>query len=377
MAVSLEIISTMEKTRKILRKSQEFHFQNGKSISQFELAYDTYGKLNKAMSNCILVCHAFSGSHHAAGKFDNDEKNGWWDEFIGDGKTIDTNKYFVVSVNNFGSCFGSSGPKSICPETKKPYGIDFPDVTVLDWVKSQKILMDELKIPHWEMVAGGSLGGMQALQWAISYPDIVKKACVIAATAQSSPQNIALNEVAREMIKKDENFHDGNYFEKNAIPKVGLMTARMLGHITYLSENNMQKRFGRKKQNPESKVETDVIYEIENYLRYKGDKFSEIFDANTYILMTKAMDEFNICGDNENDFQLILKKIKAKLLIISFESDWLFPSWHSKFIQKNAMKVGISSSYIELEGSYGHDSFLFASDEYCNIVENFLNFNDG
>jgi homoserine O-acetyltransferase len=247
---------------------------------------------------------------------------------------------------------------------------------VSDWVETQKLLADHFDIDCWEMVAGGSLGGMQALQWAVSYPSRIKKAAIIAASSKISTQNIALNEVAREIIKKDENFHNGDYLSKGASPKKGLKAARMLGHITYLSESNMSKRFGRKLQDPENKMDADVNYEVENYLQYKGEQFAKTFDANSYILMTKAMDSFDPAKDFDDDLMACLQNAQAKLLIASFDSDWLFPKEYGLDIQMSAIKAGINSTYIELEGDYGHDSFLFHSDRYSAALKNFLNSNE-
>ena len=350
--------------------------QSGDVLPGFELMTETYGELNSDKSNAVLVCHAFSGNHHAAGIKDGENKSGWWDEVIGDGKTIDTKKYFVVSLNNLGGCHGSSGPTSIAAESGQPYGASFPEVSVSDWVETQKLLADHLGIDCWEMVAGGSLGGMQALQWAVSYPSRIKKAAIIAASSKISTQNIALNEVAREIIKKDENFHNGDYLAKGESPKKGLKAARMLGHITYLSESNMSKRFGRKLQDPENKMDADVNYEVENYLQYKGEQFAKTFDANSYILMTKAMDSFDPAKGFDNDLVACLQNVQAKLLIASFDSDWLFPKEYGLEIQMSAIKAGINSTYIELEGDYGHDSFLFHSDRYAAALKNFLNSNE-
>ena len=350
--------------------------QSGDVLPGFELMTETYGELNSDKSNAVLVCHAFSGNHHAAGIKDGEKKSGWWDEIIGDGKTIDTKKYFVVSLNNLGGCHGSSGPTSIAAESGQPYGASFPEVSVSDWVETQKLLADHLGIDCWEMVAGGSLGGMQALQWAVSYPSRIKKAAIIAASSKISTQNIALNEVAREIIKKDENFHNGDYLSKGESPKKGLKAARMLGHITYLSESNMSKRFGRKLQDPENKMDADVNYEVENYLQYKGEQFAKTFDANSYILMTKAMDSFDPAKDFDDDLMTCLQNAQAKLLIASFDSDWLFPKEYGLDIQMSAIKAGINSTYIELEGDYGHDSFLFHSDRYSTALKNFLNSNE-
>ena len=349
--------------------------QSGEILTRFELMTETYGELNSEKTNAVLVCHAFSGNHNAAGIKDGEKKPGWWDEIIGDGKTIDTTKFFVVSLNNIGGCHGSTGPTTIANESGQPYGADFPEVSVSDWVETQKLLADHLGINCWEMVAGGSLGGMQALQWAISYPDRIKKAAIIAASSKISTQNIALNEVAREIIKKDENFYNGDYLARGESPKKGLKAARMLGHITYLSESNMSKRFGRKLQDPENKIDADINYEVENYLQYKGEQFAKTFDANSYILMTKAMDSFDPAKDFGNDLVSCLQNIQAKLLIASFDSDWLFPKEYGLDIQMSAIKAGIDSTYIELDGDYGHDSFLFYKDQYASALKNFLNSN--
>ena len=349
--------------------------QSGEILTGFELMTETYGELNSEKTNAVLVCHAFSGNHNAAGIKDGEKKPGWWDEIIGDGKTIDTTKFFVVSLNNIGGCHGSTGPTTIAAESGQPYGADFPEVSVSDWVETQKLLADHFGINCWEMVAGGSLGGMQALQWAISYPDRIKKAAIIAASSKISTQNIALNEVAREIIKKDENFYNGDYLARGESPKKGLKAARMLGHITYLSESNMSKRFGRKLQDPENKIDADINYEVENYLQYKGEQFAKTFDANSYILMTKAMDSFDPAKDFGNDLVSCLQNIQAKLLIASFDSDWLFPKEYGLDIQMSAIKAGIDSTYIELDGDYGHDSFLFYKDQYASALKNFLNSN--
>ena len=347
--------------------------QSGEILTGFELMTETYGELNSEKTNAVLVCHAFSGNHNAAGIKDGEKKPGWWDEIIGDGKTIDTTKFFVVSLNNIGGCHGSTGPTTIANESSQPFGADFPEVSVSDWVETQKLLADHLGINCWEMVAGGSLGGMQALQWAISYPDRIKKAAIIAASSKISTQNIALNEVAREIIKKDENFYNGDYLARGESPKKGLKAARMLGHITYLSESNMSKRFGRKLQDPENKIDADINYEVENYLQYKGEQFAKTFDANSYILMTKAMDSFDPAKYFGNDLVSCLQNIQAKLLIASFDSDWLFPKEYGLDLQMSAIKAGINSAYIELDGDYGHDSFLFYSDQYAAALKNFLN----
>ena len=365
----------MKTVSKKISFGESLILKSGQILSGFELMTETYGELNSEKTNAVLVCHAFSGNHHAAGAHDGEVKPGWWDEMIGDGKTIDTTKFFVVSLNNIGGCHGSSGPTTIEPESGKPYGANFPEMSVSDWVETQKLLADHYGINSWEMVAGGSLGGMQALQWAISYPDRIKRAAIIAASSKISTQNIALNEVAREIIKKDEHFYNGDYLAKGESPMKGLKAARMLGHITYLSESNMSKRFGRKLQDPQNKLAADINYEVENYLQYKGEQFSKTFDANSYILMTKAMDSFDPAKDFDNDLVKCLQSIQAKLLIASFDSDWLFPKEYGLDIQMSAIKAGIDSTYIELDGDYGHDSFLFYSDQYAAALKNFLNSN--
>ena len=342
---------------------------SGDRLEKFELMIETYGELNESGSNAILLCHAFSGNHHAAGK-NKESEIGWWDEIVGPNKAIDTDKYYVVCCNNLGGCGGSSGPTTINPSSEKPYGKNFPQISVKDWVNSQKMLMDKIGVPYWHLVAGGSLGGMQALEWAISYPNDIKKAGIFAAASNSSTQNIALNEVARESIRKDQNFHDGDYLEHNVIPKSGLKTARMLGHITYLSEELMDSRFGRRFQDEDSKVDQEVDFEVENYLQYKGEKFSESFDANSYILMTKAMDGY-VAGQDIG-LRDAMKNVKSQLLIVGFYSDWLYPPERGKEIQMAAMDNNINSSYIVLEGAHGHDSFLFSSEEYSKVIRKFI-----
>ena len=353
----------------LIHFSEALQLECGETLDSFDLKIESYGELNESKSNAILVCHAFSGNHHVAGE--NKELGiGWWDQIVGPKKAIDTDKYYVVCCNNLGGCAGSSGPTSINKKTGKVFGKDFPQVSVSDWVNSQKILMDKLKISSWHFVVGGSLGGMQALQWSIAYPNHIKKAGIFAAAAKSSTQNIAMNEVARESIRKDKNFYDGNYYDKNVTPKSGLKTARMLGHITYLSEELMDSRFGRKFQDEDSKVDEDVNFEVENYLQYKGSKFSELFDANTYILMTKAMDEYD--AGNSKGLDQALRNIKSELLIIGFYSDWLYPYQRGKEIQIAAMNNNIKSSFLVFNGENGHDSFLFSSKEYSNAIEKFI-----
>jgi len=353
----------------LINFSDGISLESGGKLDSFDLMVESYGELNESRSNAILLCHAFSGNHHASGE-DKELGTGWWDQLVGPKKAIDTEKYYVVCCNNLGGCAGSSGPTTLNPATKKSFGVDFPQVTVVDWVNSQKMLMDKLDIPYWHLVAGGSLGGMQALQWSIAYPEKVKKAGIFAAAAKSSTQNIAMNEVARESIRKDVNFHEGNYYDHNVTPKNGIKTARMLGHITYLSEELMDSRFGRKFQDEASKVDQDVDFEVENYLQYKGQKFSEFFDANSYILMTKAMDEYD--AGKDMGLEEVMKKIKAELLIVGFQSDWLYPAERGKEIQIAGMNNNIKSSFVVFDGEHGHDSFLFDSQEYSNVIEKFI-----
>ena len=362
----------MKTKTELIKFNQGLDLESGARLNSFDLMVETYGELNEDKDNAILVCHAFSGNHHAAGKSSDSEALGWWNEIIGSGKAIDTDKFFVVCSNNLGGCSGSSGPLSVNPESGKLYGKDFPLVTVTDWVNSQKLLCDHLGISKWHMVAGGSLGGMQALQWSISYPNKVKKAGVFATATKSSTQNIAMNEVGREAIRKDKNFMDGDYLNHNVKPKNGLKTARMLGHITYSSEDIMDQKFGRKFQDIKSKIEGTVDYEVENYLQYKGEKFSDTFDANSYILMTKAMDGYDASFSSNGSLEEVMKRIKAKLLVVGFDSDWLYPPKRSKEIQLAAMNVDVQCSCVILKGEQGHDSFLFASDRYVKIIKGFL-----
>ena len=360
----------MKSKSELIKFKEGISLESGGNLSSFELMIETYGDLNDSKTNAVLVCHAFSGNHHVAGKNSKGEI-GWWDEIVGPNKAIDTNKYFVVCCNNLGGCSGSSGPTSTNPKTGKVYGKDFPIVSVKDWVNSQNMLTERLGIPRWLFVVGGSLGGMQALEWSIAYPEKILKAGIFAAAAKSSTQNIAMNEVGRESIRKDPNFNNGDYIELGVKPKNGLKTARMLGHITYLSEENMDLRFGRKFQDSDSKVDGKVDFEVENYLQYKGEKFTENFDANSYILMTKAMDGYD-ASKNFKNLDEALSSVSSELLIVGFDSDWLYPPERGKEIQLAAMNNNIKSSYITLDGRQGHDSFLFASEKYEEIIQEFV-----
>ena len=344
----------------------------GISLDDYEIVYETYGVLNKEKSNAILICHALSGNHHVAGYYENEKKPGWWDNMIGPDKPIDTNKFFVVSLNNLGGCHGSTGPVTINPKTKKYFGSSFPIITVDDWVNSQKILMEKLKIPFWQIVVGGSLGGMQSFQWSIQYPDLIKNSIVIAAATKLTAQNIAFNEVARQAIMKDPNWNDGNYLEKNLVPSQGLALARMLGHITYLSDQSLGEKFGRDLKKTKLSFDFSVEFEIESYLRYQGEKFVSGFDANTYLLMTKALDYYDPVKDYGKDLFKNLTRSNCKFLIISFTSDWRFPPNRSKELVKLLLHSKKDVSYSEIKSEGGHDAFLMENKDYFDVMTSFL-----
>jgi len=345
----------------------------GQTLPRFELVYETYGKLNAKRDNALLFCHALSGDHHAAGYHSmEDRKPGWWDNYIGPGKAFDTNKFFVVCPNNLGGCKGSTGPNTINPETSKFYGPDFPLFTVKDWVNSQKQLMDSIGINQWAAVVGGSLGGMQVLQWAIDFPDKLRHALVIAAAPRLSAQNIGFNEVARQAILSDPEFHGGHYYEHSVVPRRGLMLARMLGHITYLSDDAMRAQFGRDLQTGRLSYDFDVQFQVESYLRYQGSSFVERFDANTYLLMTKALDYFDPAADFENGLPEALSQTEAKFLVISFTSDWRFAPTRSKEIVKALTDAQRQVSYAEVESSEGHDAFLLPNSYYTDILNAYM-----
>lgn len=338
----------------------------GRSLANYDIIYETYGKLNAAASNAVLICHALSGDHHAAGYHSmEDRKPGWWNACIGPGKPIDTNHLFVVSLNNLGGCKGSTGPASINPETGREYGADFPIVTVRDWVNSQKVLMDALGIPQWAAVIGGSLGGMQALQWAMQYPDALRHCIVIAAAPKLSTQNIAFNEVARQAIMSDPDFHKGRYYDHQTIPRRGLMLARMLGHITYLSDEAMRAKFGRELKEGKLNFGFDAAeFQVESYLHYQGKSFVERFDANTYLLMTKALDYFDPASEHGDDLSQALALAKAKFLLISFTSDWRFSTARSREIAAALLEARKTVSYLEIQATQGHDAFLMPIPQY-------------
>jgi homoserine O-acetyltransferase/O-succinyltransferase len=360
-------------TAKTLAITQPIDLDCGRSLPSYDLVYETYGELNADKSNSVLICHALSGDHHAAGYHDMDDKKpGWWDTAIGPGKAIDTNFFFVVSVNNLGSCKGSTGPTSINPDTGEIYGPDFPIVTVSDWVRSQAVLADHLNIEQWAAVVGGSLGGMQALQWAISLPDRLRHVLVIAAAPKLSAQNIAFNEVARTAIKSDPDFHDGHYAKHDTLPRHGLGLARMLGHITYLSDEAMGEKFGRDLRSGTINYGYDVDFEIESYLRYQSSSFVERFDANTYLLMTKALDYFDPAKEFDDDLTATMSKITAKSLVVSFTSDWRFSPKRSHEIVNALLDAGKQVSYAEIDAHQGHDAFLMPISRYIEIIQTYM-----
>jgi len=347
--------------------------QNGETLDEYKLTYETYGTLNKKKDNAILVCHALSGDHHLAGRYSKKDKYpGWWDTLIGPNKSLNTNKFFVIGVNNLGGCSGSTGPKTINKKTKVPWGAKFPIVTVEDWVNSQNALLDNLGITQLAGVVGGSLGGMQALQWAIQFPNKIKHAIVIAAAPNLTAQNIAFNEVARQSIITDPDFNKGNYYQTPTKPKRGLRIARMLGHITYLSDDVMGAKFGRKLTNKKIGYNLKTEFEIESYLNYQGDKFAKEFDANTYLRMTKALDYFDPGNGKTKQLSKVFKKIKAKFLVISFSSDWRFTSERSKNIVKSLLDNNVEVSYAEIAAASGHDAFLMSDPKYHAILETYF-----
>ncbi|MDQ7074628.1 MAG: homoserine O-acetyltransferase [Gammaproteobacteria bacterium] len=345
----------------------------GKELPQYDLIYESYGQLNERKSNAILICHALSGDHHAAGYHRlGDKKPGWWESAIGPGKAINTEHFFVVAVNNLGGCKGSTGPSSLNPETGKHYGPDFPIVTVRDWVNSQQRFMRYLGIDVWAAVIGGSLGGMQVLQWSMDYPEQIKNAVVIAAAPKLSAQNIAFNEVARQAIISDPDFYAGRYYEHDAKPRRGVMLARMLGHITYLSDDAMRAKFGRELRSGKINYGFDVEFQVESYLRYQGRSFVDRFDANTYLLMTKALDYFDPAAEHGDSFAAALKPATAQFLVLSFTSDWRFAPSRSQEIVQALVEAGKSVSYATITANHGHDAFLMPIPDYLTILSAYL-----
>uniref|UniRef100_UPI004048E9A2 homoserine O-succinyltransferase MetX n=1 Tax=Limnohabitans sp. TaxID=1907725 RepID=UPI004048E9A2 len=354
--------------------------QSGASLRGYSLSYETYGTLNADKTNAVLVCHALNASHHVAGVYADQPKNlGWWDNMIGPGKSLDTDRFFVIGVNNLGSCFGSTGPMHTNPDTGRVYGADFPVVTVEDWVIAQARLLDALGIQQLAAVMGGSLGGMQALSWTLQYPERVKHAVVVASAPNLNAENIAFNEVARRAIVTDPDFNDGHFYSKGVVPKRGLRIARMIGHITYLSDDVMNEKFGRELReavthNPTGyKYSTqEVEFQIESYLRYQGDKFSEYFDANTYLLITRALDYFDPARAFGGDLSKALARASCKFLLISFSTDWRFSPARSREMVKALLDNRRDVSYAEIDAPHGHDAFLLDDARYMNVVRSYF-----
>jgi len=361
-------------------KPETLHFaeplslQSGANIANYNLVVETYGKLNAKKDNAVLICHALNASHHVAGiSADNPENIGWWDNMVGPGKPVDTNKFFVIGVNNLGSCFGSTGPMSINPATGKPYGASFPVVTVEDWVNAQARVADHFQIQKFAAVMGGSLGGMQAMAWSMMYPNRVANCIVVASTPKLSAQNIAFNEVARSAILSDPDFHGGDYYAHNVKPRRGLRVARMIGHITYLSDDDMAEKFGRELRRAEGDSDEynfsfDVEFEVESYLRYQGEKFADYFDANTYLLITRALDYFDPAKAYANNLSLAMKDVVAKFLVVSFTTDWRFAPDRSREIVKALLDNKLDVSYGEIDAPHGHDAFLLEDPRYHGLV---------
>ncbi len=354
--------------------AEPLRLQSGAQLADYTLVYETYGTLNADKSNAVLVCHALNASHHVAGVYADDPKKvGWWDNMVGPGKPLDTDRFFVIGVNNLGSCFGSTGPMHTNPATGKPYGAAFPVVTVEDWVAAQARLADNLGIAQFAAVMGGSLGGMQALAWSIMYPSRLRHCVVIASTPKLTAQNIAFNDVARQAILSDPDYRGGDFYEYGVVPKNGLRVARMVGHITYLSDDDMAEKFGRKLRNATEnsngyKFDFGIDFEIESYLRYQGDKFSEYFDANTYLLITKALDYFDPARSCDGDLTRALADTEAEFFIASFTTDWRFSPERSREIVQALVCNRRKVSYAEIDAPHGHDAFLLEDPRYMNMV---------
>ncbi|MEO0442861.1 MAG: homoserine O-acetyltransferase [Pseudomonadota bacterium] len=356
---------------------QPLALANGRTLPGFELVYETYGELNSDNSNAVLICHALSGHHHAAGKHSaEDKKPGWWDNYIGPGKAIDTDHFYVVSMNNIGGCHGSTGPLSINPNTQRPWGADFPTLRVRDWVETQKQLAGVLGIEQWAAVIGGSLGGMQAMRWALEYPERLRHCVVIASAMKLTAQNIAFNETARQAIMADPDFLNGNYLDKHTIPRQGLSVARMIGHITYLSGDGMGQKFGRELRSGsfQQGVDEPLEFEIESYLRYQGANFSHSFDANSYILMTRALDYFDLAREYDDDPVAAFSHAQCRFLVISFTTDWRFSPARSREIVNALLHAKKTVSYAEIASTHGHDAFLITNERYHKAFAGYMNY---
>jgi len=362
-------------TPQVLNFATPLKLQSGASITDYNLVVETYGQLNAQKSNAILICHALNASHHVAGISASDPNDvGWWDNMVGPGKPVDTNQFFVIGVNNLGSCFGSTGPMSVNPSTGKPYGASFPVVTVEDWVNAQARVADHFQIEKFAAVMGGSLGGMQAMAWSMMYPDRIGHCIVIASTPKLSAQNIAFNEVSRSAILSDPDFHGGDYYAHDVKPRRGLGVARMIGHITYLSDDDMAEKFGRELRradgaSDEYNFNFDVEFEVESYLRYQGEKFADYFDANTYLLITRALDYFDPAKPFANNLSAAMKNITAKFLVVSFTTDWRFAPERSREIVKALLDNKLDVTYGEIDAPHGHDAFLLEDPRYHNLVK--------
>lgn len=359
-----------------LRFDEPLPLLSGQSLASYELAVETYGTLNATRSNAVLICHALNASHHVAGQAaDSPSDVGWWDNMVGPGKPVDTNVFFVIGVNNLGSCFGSTGPASINPETGKPWGAAFPVLTVEDWVQAQARVADHFGIERFAAVMGGSLGGMQALSWAITLPERVAHCVVIASTPRLSAQNIGFNEVARRAIITDPDFHGGDYYAQETVPRRGLSVARMIGHITYLSDDDMAEKFGRAQREPAAngayRYGYDVEFEVESYLRYQGEKFTRYFDANTYLLITRALDYFDPARKTGGDLARALAPAQADFLLVSFTTDWRFPPERSREIVRALLKNSSPVTYAEIDAPHGHDAFLLDDARYHAVVRGY------
>jgi homoserine O-acetyltransferase len=348
---------------------EEVSLELGEKLGPVTLAYETYGVLNQEKSNAVLVLHALSGDAHAAGLSKSEDVEGWWDNLIGPGKGIDTEKYFVISSNVLGGCRGSTGPSAINPKTGKPYGTDFPLITVGDMVQAQTYLIKHLGISELLAVIGGSMGGMQVLQWMVSYPDKIRAAIPIATTMKHTPQQIAFNEVGRQAVMADPNWKNGEYYG-TSVPAKGLAVARMIGHITYMSDASMAEKFGRRTQTEKAPFKFSADFEVEGYLRYRGDTFVKRFDANSYLYITKALDLFNVL--NEHRISDVFSGLNAKVFVISFKSDWLYPTYQAQEIVKACKLAGVDASYCEINSSYGHDAFLLETEQENLLIGDFL-----
>lgn len=371
-AVSIGLVQTKQF---VFAQEEPFTLESGATLSPITLAYETYGRLNAEKSNAILICHALTGSAHAAGYHTavGDQTEGWWDDCIGPGKAFDTDRFFVICSNVLGSCYGSSGPPSLNPATGQPYGLGFPVVTVGDMVRAQVHLIDYLGIARLLCVAGGSMGGMQVLEWAANHPTRLKAAIPIATTAQHSPMLIALSEVGRQAIYADPYWNQGNYYQTETKPDVGLALARMIGHITYLSDESMQEKFGRRLRGQEQYgYQFQTEFEVESYLHYNGSKFTERFDANSYLYVTKAMDYFDLTGETGSLAAAFHAAEAIKFLVVSFTSDWLYPTYHSKDMVRALTAVGADVTYLDIVSSWGHDAFLLEVETMTNLLSSFL-----